>query len=472
MPDPRVITYPGPPTRHTYGVGDTAIDSNGVVWYCSVAGDAKVGGAAVFIEGGSSSGQFAPMPSGTPTTGQAVTVSTPSPLALGYTSVAALSNSNPVAPAPTAAPGSATDSSRHDHVHPLGVYGRSALLGGVLPPGMSSNTDIVFDGVWNGHILNSSGAMGWLPNSNPINIASLSGSTYTNQGGVSPLWVGNSNPQIFVIGRSITLNSGIILQGVAAGRALILMASETITINGTLSTNGGAAAGAVAGTGTSNGSLGYYCGAAGGAGSTTNGGAGSTPASTYPSLGGHGGAAGAGGTGTAGAGGAPSFSGFDIGPRGLPWLWGYSSQFNSGNAESPGGGTGGGGGGGDGSNSGGGGGSGAGIILLIAPSIVIGAAAVLNAVGGAGAAGVAGNAGGGGGGGGGFVSMHGFSIVIASGAAINNGGGGGGAAIGTGAAGSSGLQGGALAASGNISDPSVANGGYGFGQGVLICQWQ
>lgn len=60
MPDPRVITYPGPPTRHIYNVGETAIDSNGAVWYCIVAGDAKAGGTAQFSSASASGGATGP----------------------------------------------------------------------------------------------------------------------------------------------------------------------------------------------------------------------------------------------------------------------------------------------------------------------------------------------------------------------------------------------------------------------------
>lgn len=47
------IGYPGPPTTGHYGVFDTAVDPNGVLWSCSVAGSAKAGGTALFVEGGS-----------------------------------------------------------------------------------------------------------------------------------------------------------------------------------------------------------------------------------------------------------------------------------------------------------------------------------------------------------------------------------------------------------------------------------
>lgn len=50
--NPPSINYPGPPAHHWWAVGDTVTDSNGVDWYCTVAGKAEVGGTAQFSSEG------------------------------------------------------------------------------------------------------------------------------------------------------------------------------------------------------------------------------------------------------------------------------------------------------------------------------------------------------------------------------------------------------------------------------------
>jgi hypothetical protein len=43
----REITYPGPPTHGSYNLGDQAVDSNGVLWRCTLGGLAST--TATFV---------------------------------------------------------------------------------------------------------------------------------------------------------------------------------------------------------------------------------------------------------------------------------------------------------------------------------------------------------------------------------------------------------------------------------------
>jgi len=68
-----------------------------------------------------------------------------------------------------------------------------------------------------------------------------------------------------------------------------------------------------------------------------------------------------------------------------------------------------------------------------------------------------------------LISIHTLDLTIESGAVLTNGPGAGGAGSGTG---SSGQAGNANYHSGAFSDPPVTDGGFGYGQGFLICEWQ
>jgi len=346
-----------------------------------------------------------------------------------------------------------------------GGGGGSFSLKGLVPPALSNNTDYTLDGTWNGTI--SSGSIGFSNgNGNPTRFFSLSGTTYTN-------------PNIIFLGRNITINSGIEL----TGGAIILVASESITLSGTISVPGINASGATGGVQSNWGWTGSngtnWTGANGQNGGTGNGLGGIGNDNNHGVIGGSGGAGGNSGSNTGGGAalnnnqftGGWAGGGFSL--RNEEFLFLLCHYNNSvpvpiGIAQGmlpPVAGCGGASGAGDGTNAGGGGGGGGGGIILISPQITVTSTATLSAVGGAGAAGVAGNAGGGGGGGGGFIALHGGTITIQAGATFDLAGGAGGAGVGTGTAGTAG------AASNMFADPPVTDGGFGYGVGPLICQW-
>ena len=353
-------------------------------------------------------------------------------------------------------PGTNASVSSSNHSHSLSALYNAAEFG--FPPSFN-NLDFTFDGAYSGQSYIPYGIY-------PLNyyyLASLSGSTYTMEG--APY----AN---FIYGRNVTLNSGITLKSANPGTPVIIVASSSITVAGTITSNGAPASGATGGSGLANGGAsdsGYWSGFVGGNGATGAGGAGGSAASAICGIGGVGGAGGTTGASAGGAGGVTAGYLHMVG-RNLMWLMG--SYFSPGSvglqytgAASAG--CGGGGGAGDGTHAGGGGGGGGGIILLIAPTITIDSSATLSVVGGAGAAGTGGTASGGGGGGGGVVAMHALDLVVQSGATFSTGGGAGGAA-----AGSPGTAGTAGSASAVVSDPAVTYGGRNLGAGVIACQWQ
>ena len=221
---------------------------------------------------------------------------------------------------------------------------------------------------------------------------------------------------------NFTLDAGVTLTAADNSGGLCITASESITINGTIDCVGAASAG-----GTS------------GASATTEGDMEGPPGHSQPG----------GGGGSGGAGGGALFL---TGGRGgsIP---GVIRGGAGGNASNGSAGTqltlrtitflagGAGGGGGGGSIGGGAGGRGGGSVKLIAPSIALGAASVLNTSGGAGAAGTAAtNGGGGGGGGSGNIGIFTLSLTD-SGCTFTQNGGGGGAGVGTGNDGGAGAAG-------------------------------
>lgn len=366
----------------------------------------------------------------------------------------------PVADTSAGSPGTSTLASAADHSHPMSLLGRMGIFG-AFPPNLAF--DVTLDGTWNGAF---GTPFGWWPvTSGTPNSLGKSGNIYT-------LPAGNGSSPSFlnhlggIFARNITLNAGITLKPNSGSNPVILVASQTITINGTIDASGNAAAGATGGAGNNDGNSSRLQGGPGANGGT---GAGAGGANPYNSAqGGSGGSAGNGGASGATAGGAgatlASFGGGGFFPLGLAGF--YMWNVNGANFTMPGGGSGAGSGAGDGTNAGGGGGGGAGHVILIAPKIILGAAAIVRAKGGAGAAGVAGNAGGGGGGGGGLISMHALQVAINGTATVDASGGAAGAGAGTGSAGVAGSK------SAFFSDPPIINGGFGFGDGCLICQWQ
>ena len=344
------------------------------------------------------------------------------------------------------------------HSHPLSLLGRSPVFG-LVPPAMVA--DLSFDGVWNGTAPTNYAYFG-----GGGSFASLTGSSYSANTNFGPF------DQPVIWGRDITLGAGITLYapGSSPGnqRGLAIVASRTLTISGTINAVGANAVGATGGAATSNWSQ-YWGGGSGASGST---GAGTQGQSAYNgaqnSCGGGGGAGGASG---ATAGGSASYQpegfsqGIDLDAAALMFLRNTGTYGSNGNSYL-GGGSGGSSGAGDGTNAGGGGGAGGANVILIAPEIIITSTAQILTTGGNGAAGVAGNAGGGGGGGGGAISIHGLSVTIQTGAVFNVAGGLGGAGAGTGSPGNPGTS------ASYFTDPPVIYGGYGYGPGLLICQWQ
>ena len=225
---------------------------------------------------------------------------------------------------------------------------------------------------------------------------------------------------------NLTINAGVTVTVPANGHSVIIMASNAITVNGTITGVGG--------------------GGAGGTGSTGNGSAG-TGGTEQAGAGGGGGTSGTGGTGGAalchgitmqsgGAGGGTGAAGTAAtartGATSIRTLLSLAVL----------GGAGGGGGGGDGGGqSGGAGGAGGGSIVLIAPTITLGSAATLRADGTNGTGGAA-SGGGGGGGSAGSIYLV-CRTLVDNGATFSTGagsGGAGGAGGGNGGTGATGVQ--------------------------------
>jgi hypothetical protein len=372
----------------------------------------------------------------------------------------------PVAPTPNGSPGTDGNfSSAADHSHPLGLLGRSLLFGG-FPPAYAQ--DFALDGSWNGKIADPYGWVG--PGFAPE--LTLNASTYT-QGGAG----NNGSGPMFssfagLVGRNIVIDAGITFD--SSGLAVMLIASQSITVKGTIHAVGLDASGATGGTGGGANSAFVAFRSQGGANGTS--GAGQSSQNAGPNanfglrqFGGGGGAGGASGSTNGGSAAGPSatyvnldWSGFfPLG--GIPGLIviGDSGALSAASIA-----YGGSAGAGDGSAAGGGGGAGGNLILLLAPSITIAPSAVLDVRGGAGAPGTGGNAGGGGGGGGGLIHAHAMDLSISTGATLSTAGGPGGNGAGSGQNGAAGT------ASPWFQDPSLASGGFGFGAGCVLCQWQ
>lgn len=356
----------------------------------------------------------------------------------------------PVQAGKTPQTGSLNIAARADHVHPLGTFGREAMFGGVPH---NWQLDVVADGTWNGSM--PTGFTGittsW----------TRSGSTYT--AGYTYGYAGTFKIPGGTF-RNFTLNEGITLAA-RDGYGIVISASESITINGTIDCSGKNATGATGGIGGTNWNN-IYAGGAGGNGTTGAGSAGVVANAFIGTVGGNGGASGsnAGGVSTSNTLGT-TVSTLIPSPHNLMWL--INTNANSGYYTSRGG-VGGGGGAGDGVNAGGGGGAGGNILILIAPKIIIGPNAVLKANGGNGAPGTGGNAGGGGGGGGGVISAHALELSIHPNATFNVANGQGGAGSGTGAAGVTPTAQNVMP----LYDPPTGVGGYGKGFGCMLWQWQ
>jgi len=359
----------------------------------------------------------------------------------------------PIADTQAGAPGTNAAASSANHSHPLSKLYNAMHFGF---PRSYNNVDFTFDATDTlpGTNLNY-GFYGY----NDYNFASLSGSVYTLN--VCPFF-----------GRNIVVDSGITVQALPSAQpgCIVLVASESIVIEGSLLSAGLAASGAAGGGGSPGGS-GYpaWCGLSGATGVAAAA-AGASATGVILMAGGQGGNGGASGSNGGGSGSNQLGGGgvFGVGD-GLVWLWGNQHAIfppdvgTTLNFAVIGGG--GGAGAGDGTYAGGGGGGGGSWIMLLAPSVTIGSTAVLDVSGGAGAAGTGGNAGGGGGGGSGLISIHTLDLTIESGAVLTNGPGAGGAGSGTGSSGQAGSAAG-------FTDPPVADGGFGYGQGFLICEWQ
>lgn len=235
-----------------------------------------------------------------------------------------------------------------------------------------------------------------------------SGSTRTNEGDV--VISGSQALTGIHFYDNLTIDAGVTVTPGASSRRLIIIATKSITINGTIDAGGIAAAG--------------------GATAAFHGNAG-TGSTDQPA------GAGGAGTGLAGAAGAVVIDGISFGTTqrtgsNVPLL--YNPLGSYGGA---------GGGSGSGNNAGGSGGSGGtggGSVILIAPLITFGAASVIDTSGNNGANGGAANCGGGGGGGGGNLFMF-THLLVDSGATYTLSGGSGGSPGSGGSAGSAGAAG-------------------------------
>lgn len=231
---------------------------------------------------------------------------------------------------------------------------------------------------------------------------------------------------------AITINSGVTLQV----HGYRIFCSGTLTCNGTISSDGGAASGATGGASTSYNTL--IASGVGASGGTGAGAAGGAPP-TGNTLGSPGGSGGTGNGGANAGGGSPtggsgSASAWVVRP---PGVFQYGRMNLGGTlyyAPAPGGGAG----GGDGTSSGGGGGGGGGIVVIWAKAVANNG--TISARGGAGGNATAGNCGGGGGGGGGIVVLYTLSAISGTGTTTVAGGAAG-TGTGTGTAGSAGSTG-------------------------------
>lgn len=250
------------------------------------------------------------------------------------------------------------------------------------------------------------------------------GSTRTHEGTVTVSSNGDYSGIHYYT--DFTLNSSTTMTIPANAGRLVLIASNSITINGTIT---GAGAGLLT-TPTGNTSAGSNGGngtdqPGGGGGSGTSGNGGSGGAVLHHGLtiqaGGTAGIGGSGGAGTQLSGSAAVID---------PWIVGHY------------GGGAGGSGSGNGVQTGGNGGSGGASIILIAPTITLASTATLNTSGTAGGGGSAANCGGGGGGGGGNVIIVTRSYTDNTAVFTLTGGSGGaaGAGAGAGAAGATGIK--------------------------------
>jgi len=257
-----------------------------------------------------------------------------------------------------------------------------------------------------------------------------SGSTRTHEGSLTVS--GNGNYSGIHFYTDFTLNSSVTMTVPAGTGRLVIVATGTITINGTISASGAALSGSCSGNSNAPGNAGYQgtSQAGGGGGGSSDGNAGGAGGAVVV----HGLTVQAGGTAGVGTGGnATAISGSscrDI----LAYLdsWGGASGGSGGGCAGP--------------VTGATGGAGGGVIVLIAPTVVLAATATLNASGangsGGGAAGGGGPwAGSGGGGGGGAVIIvtrsftdNGATFTVSGGTGASSSGGGAGAG-GNGAAG-------------------------------------
>lgn len=252
-----------------------------------------------------------------------------------------------------------------------------------------------------------------------------SGSTRTHEGLVTVNSNGNYSGVHFYT--DFTLNVGVTMTIPAGSGRLAIIASGTITINGTITGAGG----------------GFIAGATGDANAGQNGGIGTDQA---------GGGGGSGNAGNGGAGGAVVWNGFTLQSGGAggvagagtagTQLSGSSATIGTSLALTNYGGAPGGSGSGNTVQTGGSAGRGGASIVLIAPTIVLASTATLNTTGAAGGNGAAANCGGGGGGGAGNIYIVARSFTDSGATFTQTGGAGGtaGAGGGNGAAGAAGVK--------------------------------
>lgn len=194
-----------------------------------------------------------------------------------------------------------------------------------------------------------------------------SGSTRSHEGAVTI----SSNQTLSGIHfySDFTLNSGVTVTVPAGKKRLVIIATGTITINGTIAASGAGGAGGAAGTDPNAGST-------GGPGTDQEGGGG-----------GDGNTSGGGGGGNLFVNGVPLTLGAQATASDVPMMTDPSGAM---------GGAGGGGGGANAFSTGGNGGPGGGSIVLIAPSVILGSTATLNTSGSGGSSGAGGTGGTGG----------------------------------------------------------------------------
>ena len=242
-----------------------------------------------------------------------------------------------------------------------------------------------------------------------------SGSSITHEGIVSE--GGNTKTGIHFF-TDYTLSSGTLSVSAGAHR-IIIVATNTITINGTISASGAGAAGGPSGVTGSNGGNGFAQPGGGGgnglSGDGFDGGAALLHGITKV-------AGGAGGTSGNGSGGSAQSGASSVlsDPFSIMGGAGGGSGGKDINCEA--------------------GGAGGGSVVLIAPTIILGGSSVINTAGGAGSNGAADNRGGGGGGGAGNVYIF-CRTYTDSGCTFTLSGGAGGSPSGTGSAGGAGATG-------------------------------